>query len=225
MNEDEWLGATDPAPMLEFLRGKVSERKWRLFAVACCRRQPAKWEETPREKLAVEVAEQFCDGLADRRALDQAQEQVEGHLELYPGEPVYSAGFWACSEDIVHDAESAAGFAANSVARSKVEFSSPDFDDEFEAARKVELSGQSDLLRDVFGNPFQPIAFDPSWKTEAVIAIARGMYETRDFSAAPVLADALEDAGCSDVAILGHLRGGGQHVRGCWCVDGVLGLE
>ena len=81
------------------------------------------------------------------------------------------------------------------------------------------------VVRCIFGNPFQPIEFDPTWRTEAVVALARGLYESRDFSAAPVLADALEDARCADAAVLGHLRGGGGHMRGCFVVDAVLGLS
>jgi hypothetical protein len=79
------------------------------------------------------------------------------------------------------------------------------------------------LFHDVFGNPFHPVALDPSWRTEAVVGLARGMYESRDFAPMPVLADALEDAGCADAAILAHCRGEGPHVRGCWVVDLVLG--
>jgi hypothetical protein len=87
----------------------------------------------------------------------------------------------------------------------------------------LERSAQADLIRDIFGNPFQPVAFDPSWRTESVVGLARGMYESRDFGPIPVLADALEDAGCADADVLGHCRGPGPHVRGCWVVDLVLG--
>lgn len=81
------------------------------------------------------------------------------------------------------------------------------------------------LVRDIFGNPFQRAVFDPSWRTEVVVGLARGMYEARDFGPIPVLADALEDAGCADIDILGHCRGPSPHVRGCWVVDLVLGRE
>jgi len=79
------------------------------------------------------------------------------------------------------------------------------------------------LLRDIFGNPFKPVAFDPDWRTSDVTAMSRGMYETRDFAAMPILADALQDAGCENADILDHCRGPGPHVRGCWVVDLVLG--
>jgi hypothetical protein len=80
-----------------------------------------------------------------------------------------------------------------------------------------------DLLKCVFGNPFRPIAFDPDWRTSTAVTLARQMYEGRDFAAMPILADALQDAGCDHPDVLAHCRGGGPHVRGCWVVDLVLG--
>ncbi|MCE9563335.1 MAG: hypothetical protein K8U57_14940 [Planctomycetes bacterium] len=71
--------------------------------------------------------------------------------------------------------------------------------------------------------PFQPVAFDPAWLTSTVIALATGMYESRDFAAMPILADALQDAGCDIESLLGHCRGPGPHARGCHCVDSCLG--
>ena len=81
------------------------------------------------------------------------------------------------------------------------------------------------LIRDIFGNPFRPVAFSPSWRTSTVLALASQMYESRDFGAMPILADALQDAGCDSAEVLDHCRGEGPHVRGCWVVDLVLGKE
>jgi hypothetical protein len=79
------------------------------------------------------------------------------------------------------------------------------------------------LIRDIFGNPFRPVSFDPEWRTSTAAAIAKGMYDSRDFSAMPILADALQDAGCDDEDVLDHCRAAdGVHVRGCWVVDLVL---
>lgn len=80
-----------------------------------------------------------------------------------------------------------------------------------------------DLIRCVYGNPFRPTAFSPSWQTEHTTSIAAKMYEDRDFVAMPILADALEEAGCDNVETLTHCREPGVHVRGCWVVDLVLG--
>ena len=78
-------------------------------------------------------------------------------------------------------------------------------------------------FRDIFGNPFRPVAFDPAWRTSTAIALASQMYESRDFAPMPILADALQDAGCDNDDVLTHGRGDGVHVRGCWVVDLVLG--
>ena len=83
-----------------------------------------------------------------------------------------------------------------------------------------------DLLRDIFGNPFRPVAAEPSWTTwngGVVVKLAGSTYEGRAFERLPVLADALEEAGCTDADLLAHCRGGGEHVRGCWVVDLLLG--
>ncbi|MBN9118355.1 MAG: hypothetical protein J0I06_04200 [Planctomycetes bacterium] len=79
-------------------------------------------------------------------------------------------------------------------------------------------------MLDVFGNPFRPVTFSPGWRTDTAALLARTMYDSRDFSAMPILADALQDAGCDNTDILSHCRETNQvHVRGCWVVDLVLG--
>jgi hypothetical protein len=80
-------------------------------------------------------------------------------------------------------------------------------------------------LRDLFGNPFRPVAVDPSWLTPTVVALAAGIYADGAFDRLPILADALQAAGCDNADVLGHCRGPGPHVRGCWVTDLVLGKE
>jgi hypothetical protein len=85
---------------------------------------------------------------------------------------------------------------------------------------------QAALLRDIIGNPFRPAALDSAWLTwhgGLVVSMAQRMHDTRDFSDMPVLADALEEAGCQDQDILGHCRSGREHVKGCWLIDLLLG--
>ena len=82
------------------------------------------------------------------------------------------------------------------------------------------------LLRDVFGNPFRPVLISPSWlawNDGAIRKMVQLIYDDRAFNQLPLLADALEDAGCADAAILSHCREPGEHVRGCWVVDLLLG--
>jgi hypothetical protein len=81
------------------------------------------------------------------------------------------------------------------------------------------------LCRDIFGNPFRPVSLSPQWRTDTAVSLARQMYESRDFGAMPILADALQDAGCDNTDLLNHCRGPGPHVRGCWVVDLILGQE
>jgi hypothetical protein len=78
-------------------------------------------------------------------------------------------------------------------------------------------------VRDVFGNPFRRVGVEPAWLTPDVRALAQALYAGREFERLPILADALEDAGCTAQAILDHLRGPGEHVRGCWVLDLLLG--
>jgi hypothetical protein len=92
-----------------------------------------------------------------------------------------------------------------------------------EEDRAALLLVQLALLRDILGNPFRRPPFEPSWRTPAVVALANGVYEDRAFDRLPVLADALEDAGCADSQLLGHCRGPGLHARGCWALDLSLG--
>ena len=88
-----------------------------------------------------------------------------------------------------------------------------------------ELAAQADLLRDIFGNPFRSVEFRLEWFTADVLALARGIYADRAFDRMPILADALQDAGCDDDDILNHCREAREHARGCWVVDLLLGKK
>jgi hypothetical protein len=88
---------------------------------------------------------------------------------------------------------------------------------------QTDRAWHSQLIREIFGNPFRPVTLEPSWLTSTVVSLARQIYESRDFSAMPILADALQDAGCDNENILNHCRGGSGHVRGCFVVDLLLG--
>ena len=106
-------------------------------------------------------------------------------------------------------------------------------DDEFEAEMKREKREGKQLarvLREIVGNAFTPPRFEPAWRTDDVVALARVIFDNRDFSALPVLADALLDADCDEEAILRHCRGTevgvkepAPHFRGCWVLEVILG--
>src|SRR5262249_51866038 len=93
------------------------------------------------------------------------------------------------------------------------------------AAEMAEGKAQAALIRDIFGNPFLPVTLNPPCRTSIVTALAQSIYDDRAFDRLPILADALEDAGCDNADTLNHCRQPGEHVRGCWVVDLVLGRE
>jgi hypothetical protein len=95
-------------------------------------------------------------------------------------------------------------------------------------AFQAESAIQADLLRDIVGNPFRSVHIDPAWLTwhhSVVFHMARSIYVDKRFGELPILADALEDAGCTSTDILTHCRSGTEHVRGCWVVDALLGAS
>src|SRR5262245_5192009 len=205
-----WQACAHPRPMLEYLRGKASDRKLRLFGVACCRRIWHRLPQGPDEfnHYAVEVAERFADGRASRQELDQATPLFTQYC--IRNEPLEGNHAFQTWQVILPDAYAAATLAAWAAACAV----------EDEAG---ERKAQAVLLRDIFGNPFRPVAFSDSWRTDTAMTLARQMYESRDFSVLPILADALQDAGCNNEDILNHCRDTNQvHVRGCWVVDLVL---
>ena len=97
------------------------------------------------------------------------------------------------------------------------------WDEELAATRAALCS----LLRDVFGPlPFRPLTLTPSWlcwNDGTVPRLAEAVYGNRAFDHLPILADALEEAGCANTDVLAHLRGVGPHVHGCWPLDLILG--
>jgi hypothetical protein len=94
-----------------------------------------------------------------------------------------------------------------------------------QTAKVEEQEAQCRLLRDIFGNPFRPITLNPSWLTPSVLALANGIYSEKVFDRMPILADALQDAGCDNEDILNHCRQPVEHVRGCWVLDLLLGKQ
>ena len=216
MTEDEWLACPVPGPMLDFLAGKISERKLRLFGCACCR---GVWNliTDARSHRAVQIAERFADGLASeelRAGATRAASRAIPFIE--PGDPEWyakSAARW-CVEEIgrVNRWDIRVPGSAEIAARL--------------AGEDLRPCHLAVWLRDVVGNPFRPAAVDPRWWSGAgaiVAELARAIYDRRSFDVLPVLADALEGAGCHEPDILGHCRRPGRHVRGCWVLDLILG--
>jgi hypothetical protein len=232
MTEAEWLACENPAPMLEFLRGRASERKLRLFAVARCRLFRPHWSDRWPTREAVDAAEQLSDGLIQpeqlarfRRADEEFGSEVQmnfddpwaGHTSLGPEclslllvQKVSSPSAYSAARGVLHD--DLLSCSLRPLGEGKHE-------------RLVECL----LLRDLFGHLFRPSTAVPStvlaWNDGTVRRIAEGIYDERAFERLPILADALLDARCDDEGLIAHCRSAGTHLRGCWPVDLLLGRE
>jgi hypothetical protein len=219
MTEDEWFRE------FESRLAPVSDRKAQLFAAACCRRV---WHlmTDPRHRAAVVAAEHFADGVLTEAMFESALRpvvalwrvipdatRVEWEVRHYMTGATRHLGYKRC-----------AAYAASYVGRGAARTAGTRESAGWVAARDAEGLAQLALVQDLVGPASRPAA-DPSWLTSIVLALAGQMYELRDFSVMPILADALEEAGCDDVDVLGHCRSSGPHVRGCWVVDLVLGKE
>jgi hypothetical protein len=241
MTEEDWLACNDPQTMLCFLQeeGRASDRKVRLFLVAACYRI---WDLLPHEhsKQAVRTVERYADELASTDELKSAHrhaiatcEDLEQSMWRVADEGFQlldgpSPGTEEEIEAAIQNERLAAKLAHAALLPTVAAESDPavtgylpllDYADDFV------LGGWACYLRDIFGNPFRSITLNSHWLTPPVVALAQTAYDTRAFDRLPILADALEEAGCTNADILGHCRQSGQHVRGCWVVDLILGKE
>ena len=234
MTEREWLEATDPLTMLEFLRDsdRLTGRKGRLFAVAVCRRI---WHlltnKSSRELL--NAVERWADGETDFGPVAAAYDRHDTAQYEFPA--LWFAGCYASglTPDYVLKAarEAAEGAGCSATAA---------FTDDGAVSVlsavvvRAERRAQAELARDIFGNPFRPLLPLGSallyWNGGVVVQLAQAAYEERvlpeghlDPARLAVLADALEESGCATPEILFHLRSPGPHVRGCFVLDALLG--
>jgi hypothetical protein len=219
MTEQEWLACTDPEPMFAFLRNRRNYRKFRLFAVACCRRI---WPllTKGRSRQAVEVAERYADDLADPEELEKVFEAASG--EDGASDNATEAAAYAATWDDEQAAEQAAIYTAYAVDEAGP---GPLHSARWGTTGTAERAAQGELLRCVFGNPFRPLRSNPSWVTPAVSGLAVRIYQKKAFDLLPVLADALEEAGCDNAEVLNHCRSKQSHARGCWTVDLLLAKD
>jgi hypothetical protein len=215
MTEAEWLACGDPGRMLAFLRGSASERKLRLFACACCRRLWHLLAGNPARQ-AVEVAERYADGLADQAEMAAASAALV-HLPRPPGAGPQSFFAHAAVSYLFAAAEGGPASCAAAVASWACGA---------DRSAATAHTAQAGLLRDAFGGPSRaPARLSPAWlawEGGTVRHLAAAAYEGRDFGRLPILADALEEAGCDAAELLAHLRGPGPHARGCWALDLLL---
>jgi hypothetical protein len=207
-----WLVNT--VSVLSANRPVQMRRKLRLLGVAICRRV---WRLLSEDyHRAIEVVERYADGLVTYSEFQQRRPNPKPISQGgTPGEHAVTRLFKREVFYAVTEAFSSAPYAL-CWERGLIGAAC----DEVASQERRDLAA---LVHDIFGNPFRPVAFDPSWRTSTSIGLAQSIYESRDFAAMPILADALEEAGCDEPSVLTHCRSDGPHVRGCWVVDLVLG--
>jgi len=200
MTEQEWLACNDPLRMLRFLRAEPNARKPLLLACACVSRIQAMLDDHARRWVA--VAEAVADGKIDVGKLpdESCETALSGLVDngmAHAVMDIFMVG-WQLSESELQPGD---------------------------ASWALERCKQALVVREIFGNPFRPIPANTSWLTSTVVTLAQAIYDERAFDQLPILADALEDAGCGNADILNHCRQPGEHVRGCWLVDLLLGKQ
>ena len=233
MTEAEWLACEDRHKQFTSLARKVSERQMWLLACAGVR---TLWHllRDGDSRRTVELAERYADGLADARELARGWDNAADAaaqagrravpldaIEEASVQPRCDAGFLYDTDDIIAAAHY---LAACTAAKSGLDAA---YSMALHWPGPSERTGWVDLLLCVVGPaPFRRVSLKSKWLTSTVVTLASQMYESRDFGAMPILADALQDAGCANDDILDHCRDPKQvHVRGCWVVDLVLGKE
>ena len=226
MTEAEWKVCSDPIAMLDLILGEAGERKLRLFAVACCHSVGNLLNDEHFHR-AVELAERHADGLAREKEINAVRNSSRSTYPVLLESPIDAAR--STVEACVRAARIAA-WEPLLFPKQFPEDTGAASSDQFEGAAAVadtagkrESSAQAVLLRDIFGNPFRPVTFDPTWITPNTVALAKSVYLCRAFDRMGILGDALRDAGCDDAGILDHCGSQTEHVRGCWVVDSVLG--
>ena len=237
MTEAEWLAGDDPEPMIEHHCATATLRKTRLLGIACCRRLDDMLDNLDA-KRALRVAELWAEGECgaverkEARRVAQAVAELASRLSLEDGLTLSDSAAWIVQRLLQCGPLPLGGICyAAQMARLKdvgaraylAKVPSELADERRNEVREAEKRAQCHLLRCIFGNPFRPVALDPRWGTETAVALASGIYTDRSFDRLPILADALEDAGCDAVELLAHLRGPGPHARGCWPLDLLLG--
>jgi hypothetical protein len=205
MTAAEWLTATDPFKLVELGGSQLNDRKLRLFCCACCFRYATRVHDTSTHAATVTL-ERYADGL------------VSETERLYPNTLLYNSLICEMWDENAYRAAVRAASGITADIGKLFRFAS-----EKEQAIRLELEVQSALFRDIFGNPFCPVTLNPSWLTSTVVSLANGIYAEKAFDRMPILADALQDAECDNEDILNHCRQPGEHVRGCFVVDSLLG--
>jgi hypothetical protein len=219
MTEHDWLECEHSRPMLDFLIHKASGRKFRLYAVACCRRIWTHLRDD-RARAAVEVAERFAEAATDKQELKAARLAVAiARRELHWKQRSKTPGF--ALEAVCAAVADQPWDAARQASWASAWASTPTGPNHPEERR-----AHAELVREVFGNPFaRPLGGveEADWSMGEVFHEAERIYAAQAFDDLPALAGVLERAGCDDSGLLAHLQTLGCHCRGCWALDRLTG--
>jgi hypothetical protein len=227
MTEAEWLACEDAQQMLKLFGVKHHRKLWLLISASSREIWPLL---TNLGRWAVTVSELYADGTVTeldlRKCMSELEEESDPFIAVPTTKDFANSALGASIPLTVASVSSALSCAVSAAGCWAGESASDGvYDQTVDAERDRATRTQVTLLRDIFGNPFRPVAFSSSWRSETVVALASAIYTERAFDRMPILADALEEAGCDHADVLSHCRGPGPHVRGCWVVDGVLGKE
>jgi hypothetical protein len=220
VTESKWIKCGDLRLMLASQNWRATSRQLRLFACAVCRRY---WHLLSHEQSrhAVLTAERFIDGVATAEELAAVQEEARIVGKWHDDGLGPATCCW--EEDFTRSG------AQETADQMLMVLEDECYDGEMsERQYRAENRALAELLREIVGNPFRPVSHTSGWlvwNNAAVVHLAHGIYDDRAFERLPILADALEEVGCTDAAILAHCRDPGPHVRGCWVVDLLLGKE
>jgi hypothetical protein len=233
MTAAEWPTCLEPDRMLAFLDKRASERKLRLFGVACSRSWPGADKETVLSVIALvtrlaDTQATDADLREPRKKFRRAERGTAAFLAQMLLAPnavlgaVYAAGtvVEAVAWKAAH-AQTGAASSEDAAARG----SGSAWMESYGAAWIAERVRQAALVREVFGNPFARPLLDRSWlmwNQGCCVQLARTIYDEQRFAELPFLADALEEAGCTDPDMLSHCRQASEHVRGCFVLDLIL---
>ena len=233
MTEQDWFTSTDALGLLDHLyplRGLDSvqpqSRASRLYLLACARRA---WSDLPGVcRAVVGIAERIYQNRAVQRRLFDEVYPLAEELIHCRGEADRVKRIGRSLVELGHAERGAVWVESDTDPKSWEGFAHlaylPFAADTPHYRRIPTELHRIELVREVFPNPFSYFPpLDRAWRTESVIQLARLAHTTGDFSSLPILADALEEAGCDRGDVLEHLRSAGPHVRGCWALELVLG--
>jgi hypothetical protein len=184
MTELEWLTKDDPVQMLRSLHKRATDRQYRLFAAACARDELEQAHKTQKcfnfgPIIGDWQKEKFWDPVRGYEAAIKVTEaRADGQEAQLTADTEWFVGWKAGIDGVFDIAYAALGYDPDGL----VEISP-------EVIAKMIRGYQTNpahYLRDIFGNPFRPVTFNPSWLTSTVLALAQQMYDSRDFSPMPI---------------------------------------